>query len=867
MEVHKYLLVAICLFVLLNNTRAQNLPNPVTQGNNALERLTCDFGPRNLNVGTLQRGGIHWGLDYSTREANPINTTNPGLYGRAYAVEDGAIELPAINTDDGSFVRVGNFKYRHVHVGTIADANGSLIWDYRINDGYRLLIIRSMQNGILTTTNVYVTGNYDDGDEDPTNNNVFYDALTRMQVTIQTNANQGDLIFRARDYAGGGAHLHLERINLHENPLYYLSRTNTHAPTISLNLKYNDNNIARTFPSNIVNGRVIVETEENTTNDHDFDNLRLHVLSNGVIVDSFAWHFTGENQMTYIPLQRGASLTPQFYVRHTVDNEQEMRDSVQEGIYCVRSVHSHDYFKYHFNSLRTVPNSTLARGYKFPDGNYTIRAIGTDVGSPGRSTTRDSIVLLDNFRPYVKKLELLADGNLKYSREWIWNGSALTISPKNNCPCLWGATSETAQIKVYTSEPMQNVSVTITGPYIPGVTDVLSPLDNSRKIWNIVFPNPYIDDKHNWSHGKYQLTVTGNDLAGNPIEGFTSTNDINSFPIRQNNNTWVPAPLAQPDIAHVIHREEVYSVDFSASIAQNSAPFTINFTDLSLDYPLTWSWDFGDGTTSSLQNPSHTFTATGTYNIVQKVSDCDAPLTRNARLILLPFISKVEVVKSGETTPSITYSRSFINGKFTFSTSENLVDPNTELKIRFTASGSLKNIRVTITKEKNKSIFETNNPSRLGTSNCWEVTIPGGILALGINTLSISATDMDNRKLLWEQEPSKYPCMIDNKNDKDTIGITGTDRNYYLYVSSPKDKEIQVSIEKNCSVNTKPKALFVNNSNVNYYIDFGDGSNGSEIKAHTVIGHYYPASQTYKAKLIRDYPANNQVTETRKVKF
>ena len=28
-----------------------------------------------------------------------------------------------------------------------------------------------------------------------------------------------------------------------------------------------------------------------------------------------------------------------------------------------------------------------------------------------------------------------------------------------------------------------------------------------------------------------------------------------------------------------------------------------------------WAWDFGDGTTSTLQNPSHTFGAAGTYSV------------------------------------------------------------------------------------------------------------------------------------------------------------------------------------------------------------------------------------------------------------
>lgn len=33
-----------------------------------------------------------------------------------------------------------------------------------------------------------------------------------------------------------------------------------------------------------------------------------------------------------------------------------------------------------------------------------------------------------------------------------------------------------------------------------------------------------------------------------------------------------------------------------------------------------WDWDFGDGGTSSLQNPSHTYTQSGTYNVSLSVT-------------------------------------------------------------------------------------------------------------------------------------------------------------------------------------------------------------------------------------------------------
>lgn len=48
---------------------------------------------------------------------------------------------------------------------------------------------------------------------------------------------------------------------------------------------------------------------------------------------------------------------------------------------------------------------------------------------------------------------------------------------------------------------------------------------------------------------------------------------------------------------------------------------TINFTDLSTNDPDTWYWDFGDGTTSTDQNPVHTFLTNGTFNVCLTASN------------------------------------------------------------------------------------------------------------------------------------------------------------------------------------------------------------------------------------------------------
>lgn len=54
---------------------------------------------------------------------------------------------------------------------------------------------------------------------------------------------------------------------------------------------------------------------------------------------------------------------------------------------------------------------------------------------------------------------------------------------------------------------------------------------------------------------------------------------------------------------------------FTITPQNDGTPLTVQFTDTSTNTPTSWLWNFGDGNTSTLHNPTHIFTTIGTFTV------------------------------------------------------------------------------------------------------------------------------------------------------------------------------------------------------------------------------------------------------------
>ncbi|WP_310395173.1 GEVED domain-containing protein [Hymenobacter sp.] len=96
------------------------------------------------------------------------------------------------------------------------------------------------------------------------------------------------------------------------------------------------------------------------------------------------------------------------------------------------------------------------------------------------------------------------------------------------------------------------------------------------------------------------------------------------------------------------------AVNFSSNYVPGGCVNPIQFTDLTTNLPTAWLWNFGDGGTSTLQNPAHQYAASGTYNVSLSATNANgtASITPpDAVTITVPCLSYCASNGTGGTGP------------------------------------------------------------------------------------------------------------------------------------------------------------------------------------------------------------------------
>ncbi|OPX73454.1 MAG: outer membrane biogenesis protein BamB [Methanoregulaceae archaeon PtaB.Bin108] len=140
-----------------------------------------------------------------------------------------------------------------------------------------------------------------------------------------------------------------------------------------------------------------------------------------------------------------------------------------------------------------------------------------------------------------------------------------------------------------------------------------------------------------WEEDLYDAGVKGLPVIShdNAYMGLGKTDKGNLLALNMNGTTMWYSQVGEGDFGFPVFSNGViygkgsdgyfYAVgnplSFSATPTAGMAPLTVAFTDTTPQATSGWSWVFGDGTTSTEQNPVHTYTLPGTYTVKFTASD------------------------------------------------------------------------------------------------------------------------------------------------------------------------------------------------------------------------------------------------------
>ena len=190
------------------------------------------------------------------------------------------------------------------------------------------------------------------------------------------------------------------------------------------------------------------------------------------------------------------------------------------------------------------------------------------------------------------------------------------------------APSNTAQFTIATSTPAVSADFNWS-PASPVTTDNVSFFDRSSGTptsWSWNFGDGTVSTQQN---PVKRFTVAGTYTVMLTVSNGTASSTMS------HSISVAPSAPAVPNV--------VAAFDWTPATPNQGG--SVQFSDRSTGSPVAWSWSFGDGATSNVENPAHTFAGPGNYTVTltatNSVSSSTATHVVNVAVVLVPFRSLI----------------------------------------------------------------------------------------------------------------------------------------------------------------------------------------------------------------------------------
>ena len=242
---------------------------------------------------------------------------------------------------------------------------------------------------------------------------------------------------------------------------------------------------------------------------------------------------------------------------------------------------------------------------------------------------------------------------------------------------------------------------------------------------------------------------------------------------------------------------------FTGTPTSGNAPLTVSFVNQSSGSPNSWAWVFGDNSSSSSQNPSHTYTTAGTYSVSLTVSNGSSTnsITKTNYITVtnIPLVAAFTGNPTSGVAPlSVAFSdqSSGSPSAWSWNFGDTINNTSTQQNPSHTYnSGGTYTVSLTVSNGISSNTLTKNNYISVSQSALVAAFIASPVS--GKSPLNVSFTDQSNGA------PSNWSWNFGD-------GGTSTSRNPSHTYSNPGSYSVTLTVRKGANSNTLTKSGYIN---------------------------------------------------------
>ena len=280
----------------------------------------------------------------------------------------------------------------------------------------------------------------------------------------------------------------------------------------------------------------------------------------------------------------------------------------------------------------------------------TLYALNTDDGTEKWTYETDDIILGSPSIDTTNGFVFFGSGNGKVyalnrndgSRKWIYTASE--------------GISSTASIDTATDANAVYVGAEDGNLY--SLSRTTGSLNWKYTTGDAITSSPAIDKNGNIYFGSLDNNIYSLNKEGALQWTYTTKDEVHSSPAIGSNGLLYIGSSDGYLYAIGAESTATLTADFTATPTTGETPLTVQFTDRSVGNISSWLWDFGDGNTSTTQNPSHTYNSSGSFTIILTVTDASGSTdteTKENYITVTRITSAIDLIISD---PEITFGAS-----------------------------------------------------------------------------------------------------------------------------------------------------------------------------------------------------------------